>query len=389
MFFNKWRKLVFVVGVVLVGSCFANAATHEFEMGWKATGFGTMAARLQLSDAADSTFQKEPDFAGRRVLRGRLDVGDEKKKGSVGFIWDKSEGKLLVDLNRDGDLTNDADGVLGRLMLENESPELSQFMQKFPELEISFDTETGPHRCRVQIFTTDAGRLQQALVDVVSGYEAVIELDGRQWSIGLTDSLTGTVSPESELVLSLAGMDPNLVSQTKLPQSLFLYDRACDLAFDPHWDPNGRPALTCRLTDKDLPVGSLRIECPQIRQLILGSDEMLVFPDLSKPVCDIPVGTYQCRGLAWGPQNLTPRLADTIEISSEREWLLRAGCPLTNSAKVRRVGNRLELDYQLTGAGGELYNIYGITDYDLDRVPSYAIYSNNGTQVASGKFEYG
>lgn len=385
MFFNQWRKLVFVVGVVLVCSYSAKAATHEFEMVWKKSGFDTM-ARLQLSDTQDSSFQKEPDFAGRRVLRGRLEVGACERKEFVGFIWDKPEGKLLVDLNRDGDLTNDADGVLGRLIEENDFPE---FSQRFPDFEISFESDAGPYRCRVQIFTIDAGRLQQALVDVVSGYDAVIELGGRQWSIGLTDSLTGRISPESELVLSLAGTDPNLVSQTKLPQSLFLHDRAYDLVFDPHCDPNGQPALTCRLTDKDVPVGALRIECPQISQLVLGGDDMLVFPDLNKPVCDIPVGTYQCKGLAWGPQNLTPRVADTIEISSERECLLRVGCPLKNSAKVRRAGNRLELDYQLTGAGGELYNIYGITEYDLNRMPSYAIYNSNGTQVASGKFGYG
>ena len=87
----------------------ADGNTHDFELTWQETGFADT-FKIELEENA--SFGIEPEFGPQRILRGTFDVGPEEKKESVGFIWVKSAGKLYVDLNRDGDLTNDPKGVL-------------------------------------------------------------------------------------------------------------------------------------------------------------------------------------------------------------------------------------------------------------------------------------
>ena len=72
--------------------------------------------------------------------------------GVYGVIlaWDKTESKLYLDLNRDGDLTNDPEGVLGS---EDAARGKSQHQrQEFPEFDFGISTDpvhAFPINCQV------------------------------------------------------------------------------------------------------------------------------------------------------------------------------------------------------------------------------------------------
>jgi hypothetical protein len=70
-----------------------------FDLEYQSTGFNIP---IHIS-TDEKTFEKEPNFEGKDVVRGLLLAGTEEKD-YIGFIWDKTAGKIYLDLNRNRDL---------------------------------------------------------------------------------------------------------------------------------------------------------------------------------------------------------------------------------------------------------------------------------------------
>ena len=135
-----------------------------------------------------------------------------------------------------------------------------------------------------------------------------------------------------------------------------------------------------------LPQGELKIEGEDILRLVLNGDHQVI---LEKPgsTIQLPAGKYQMVNVTVGKNNSDARFVLTIghslEVSTNKTAVLRAGGPLTNRIAVVQQGRTLHLDYQLLGALGQSY-----APEDTRRVPRFKV-SRNGKTVGSGTFEFG
>lgn len=63
----------------------------------------------------------------------------------------------------------------------------------------------------------------------------------------------------------------------------------------------------------------------------------------------------------------------------------RAGAPLNHTVRVERMGSYLKLDYELIGADGKKYDLWGISEHPN---LTFSVYRGD-TRIGAGKFEYG
>ncbi|MEN8127516.1 MAG: hypothetical protein ABFR90_06880 [Planctomycetota bacterium] len=391
---------------ILCGSLFAAAGDeHAFELKWQAEGFHEQqGVDLERTES----FAVEPDFGDREVLRGQLSVGPSGNKEQVGFAWDISENKLYVDLNRDGDLTNDPNGVIG-VKDASDRRNHNYYFETFP---LSISTKEGVHRYQISVLGQNYPWHQMVTFTVRSGYSGAVELYGQMWGfeigdrfktqVGVGDTLS--VRPKEQVK---EGALKNHISSLPAPKSLFMDGHCYDLAFEFRKSDNDSLTLWCTLTEKDAPLAKLRIEGEGISQLVfgdgsrlnsehgmlMGPSDVLILPRLSESEMTVPVGNFWCRSLSLKgneDRSVTPQGIDGIGVSvvAETDNVLKAGAPLNHQVKIQRSGKVLKFDYELVGIGGEKYDMRQISGYDNNNKPSVAIYKV-GMQLAAGEFEYG
>ena len=384
------RFYVFFLCVCLLGGAVFAAAgdQHTFELTWQAEGF-----HKDLPAAMDRTepFDKEPDTGGREVHRGVLHCDPAKPENDVIFLWDKSEGKLYIDLNRDGDLTNDPDGDL-----TTDNKDRGQYInQQFPEFQLSLTTDAGEHRYRLSARLTSYPGWQNANFTVSSNYQGTVELTGEKWGFRVVDALCGKI--ESGDMISIwpkSASETNRADSQRLPKTLFLYDRCYEVYFEFKAGDDNAPRLWCTLTEKDVPLATLKLGGKEIQQLVFGDSKMLVLPRLSEEGMTVPVGQFQCKQLALKPQENRPAASPqdvreiAVSVAADTENVLKVGAPLNHTVKVERSGKMLKFNYELVGAGGEKYDYRAMTGYSNDNKPKVTIYKGD-LQLASGEFEYG
>jgi len=386
--FRYW--LVILIIGTSAGYLFAAAGDeHTFELKWRQDGTGDT---VQMPLDRKEPFEKEPDFADREILRGVLRCfGPANDEYGVNFAWDKDERKLYVDMNRDGDLTNDPNGVL-----ESQDTSRGQYQQHgFPEFPLVFSTDKGIFRYRLSANMWDYPWQKEASFRIRSGYAGTIQLHGVWWNFDVDDKLRGQIRSDSNLsVHQDKGDSTNFISSLSVPKSLFLDGRCYDLAFEFRKSDSGYPALWCELTEKTVSTGKLRIESKWVNQLVLGDNAILILPESVEGVVTAPSGDFtvkQCN-LKYDKEKsaVSPDRLNEIKVavSETGENVLRIGGPLNHQVKIRRTGRVLKFDYELVGAGGEKYDARAIAGYVGDNKPSVAIYKGD-MQVGSGSFEYG
>lgn len=380
-----------LIGMLLTaGAMFAAAGDeHTFEMQWQKDGFSdSVSSRLDRTEP----FAKEPDFGQREILRGELSIGPSEKRELMGFAWDKSEGKLYADLNRDGDLTNDPNGVL-----ETSDSRNGQYCnQNFPTFPVSFSTVQGVYHYRLRAFLQKyAERYKNALFYVDSGYAGTTELYGRRWTFKVVDKLAGAIGQGNQWsVFSADNSISNSIRSLPLPMSLFLDGRCYDISFEFKKSEKPSPSLWCTLREKTVPTGKLRVEGKWIQRLVLGDGQILILSEPVEGVATVPAGNFtvkQC-SLNYDPTlpEVSPIRLEEIKVyvPDSNEGVLRIGGPLNSQVRVQRMGKVLKFDYELIGAGGEKYDAQQVTRYDNSKKPSVAIYKGN-MLLATGEFEFG
>lgn len=382
--------LVLLTIGISAGCLFAAADdVHTFELKWQADGFFQ-----HLGSDLDRTqpFDTEPDFGQREVLRGVVDCSSlDKTAPSVGFIWDKSEGKLYVDLNRDGDLTNDPNGVL-----ETDDARGGDYQQQdFQPFPLSFSTDSATYRYQLTANLYDYPWHKNADFAIRSGYVGDVELYGQKWRFRVVDKLRGDIRQGDSFSVWPMDNGDNKIDSLPAPKNIFLHDRCYAMNFEFEADDDGTPRLECRLTEKDVPLATLRMEGKSINRLVFGDGDMLVLPRLSVGKVTVPVGNFRCQHLSLKPcgehqQSASPQRINEISILvvAETDNVLKAGAPLNHQVKIHRSGKVLKFDYELVGIGGEKYDMRQISGHDSDNKPSVAIYKGD-MQLATGEFEYG
>lgn len=381
-------RVVLIWFCLLSGLLWAAAGDrHAFELEWQENG---VSDRALVELGRKEPFAKEPDFGQRTILRGTLGFLTLPEESGLGFAWDKSEGKLYVDLNRDGDLTNDPNGVL-----QKEDDYNSQYTQQFPPLLVCVPTDRGVFRYMLKPQFCGYDWRQWAEIDIASGYAGTVELDGNPWNIGVNDRFEGCIGSNSKMMADSGGEDlTNAITSLPVPRSIFLGGTCYEMAFEFRKADRDTPALWCTLTEKEVPLGTLRIEGNSVSQLVFGDDDMLILPALKEEPVSVPVGDYRLKACSLKYHEDRPpvspqRLNEVcVQVLQEGEGVFEIGAPLQNSVRVQRNGKILTFNYELKGAGGETYDAQQINNYDRVKKPSVAIYKGD-MQVGSGEFEYG
>jgi hypothetical protein len=351
-------------------------------------------------------FKKEPDWGGRKICRGTINSAfhgvqkpgaDPTNSINLPFAWDYQKGKLYLDVNRNGDLTDDP-------VYSTKPTPGEYFYQSFTNLHLTFDAQASAHQVRMQINlyghagqNSPGGNLMW-----YSYWQGKAMLGGRECEVGLIENPNHLGSTaEAYLLLRLWQDREKPFNTGDGRMTAFLYCTnlfACGQAYQLKcaYLPGNAPRFKLELAEADVELGEVALTGKYIERLILRAHQAKVpyFVVLDRPeaTAKIPVGTYNN---CW----VTLKEKETEAYSDYREWLgvrpitiaagkaavLHAGGPLTNWVSVENQGHTLALEYQMQGDGGR-YRLMG--PEDRTKAPEVAIYQK-GKKVGSGRFEYG
>ncbi len=379
--------LAMVIAPVAVLAQEGRPQTHSFRLQHKPHGFA-----LEVgveTEGREVQFKKEPEYGGSDVVRGGFPVGDD----FVGFAYDQAGDKLYVDLNRNLDLTDDEGGVF-----EDET----RFVSEFESVLIPGPTASAPYRVDVRFYGS------YCVVDVKSGWEAEVELDGQKRRLAVIDNLDGVIGGNDVLVISEDANSKGGYAHDPHPNRIQAPTR---LWFDgAHYELSfvfEEEELVATFTQTDVEVGRFELEGRQVSRLVLETNTVL---DTDEPLSDgaspgmvtltalvdkpeghvtVPVGGYRVSDVyleGGNPPGLFhARLDQHLTVAPGEPARLKAGGPLENKLAMTRSGRTFTFDYSLEGADGREYKELG----DERGVLPEVLIARNGEQIAAGQFEYG
>lgn len=361
-------------------------ARHEFRIPYSdRVASLTISASIQ---GRDIVFKKEPDFQNHEIVRGAIPVGDDKKD-HLCFAWDVTAKKLHVDLNRNLDLTDDAEGVF-------ECQHYNQNSQDFVGIRFeSRRTPTAvPYILRMSFFK--GGRPPSCTVWITSGWYGELELYGKKWLVTVVDNMDGSLGqgdifillPPRELPGVWAGR--SFLERLNVPERLFLDGHHYELAFGFEPGIDG-PRLIASFTETQPPMAQLTIGGNNIQRLTLFSDRWenpTIILDSPEGDISAPAGEYNRQRviLDRGGKDglLRAELYEKISLDADKPKTLKIGGPLNNTVKAGRKGSSLQLNYLLIGVGGEQYTWLK----NPATPPTFTIFNGN-KKIVSDSFKYG
>ncbi len=357
-------------------------------------------------------FSKEPDFGRRPVCRGSLRLGSAPED-AVPFAWDPRQGKLYLDLNRNGDLTDDPNGVFSAKPTA---------VQTFTNIHLEFKTAMGTRPLLADLSLYGWGNRWGNRLTVTlacrSFWAAKVTLQGREWQVGLIENVAGQTQRGNGVVEigpsrlgSAEGGYLLLRPWESRNQPFNLQDGSLDgfsfcrdlffgrQAYQVDWayvQQDGAPRFELEFKECFTALGELRLTGKFIQRLILtgtpnlpAAGPLTVVLDRPEPTVKIPLGSFsrcQIQLEAGGAQACrSAQLAPAIIVGSSNTTVLTAGGPLTNTVHVAPEGGFLSLNYQLVGAEGAPYQL---RRQDRSQPPGWAVY-REGEAINSGRFQFG
>ena len=338
-----------------------------------------------------SPFKKEPAFGGGKVVRGMLQFAGGTSN-EMAFAWNRSAGKLYLDLNRNLDLTDDADGVFSRLGGSQDN------YQNFANIRLPFKMAGGTHLTCVDLSFYDYGRLNCSAA-MRSFWQGKVTLQGQEWQVGLLgtpDDQRSSLETGNLLLRpwsehnNFFSLQSGSLEAFPFSRKLFFGNQAYQLQCT-NAGQGDSAKVRVQFTDQRPSLGELRVAGDFVRRVTLEGGSYMVVIDKPEAVVRVPVGSYGrskvCLKKGDAEAYLDGRTqssAGRITVSDSKPAVLTAGGPLTNSVSVGRRGKYLALNYQLVGAGGA----YQLVNQDRLHPPEFTIYQGD-KKVASGKFQFG
>jgi hypothetical protein len=384
-------------------------------------------------------FPKEPALAPGHVVRGVLKFGDNPSN-AIPFVWQTGAKKLFLDLNRNQDLTDDANGVFYGSLTGPRFPTLNH--QVFTNIHIAFPATSASAPMLVDFDFFQYGESGRPLVNAMahSLWQGKVTVAGHDWQVGLVQNLSGqpgsfergqlllrpweerdkpfTASSEKpEDTLAIPWEGKNWVARASdafaFSPKVFFEGHACQLDWSA--EPRGRDEkLALRLTEQQTALGELRITGSFIQRLVLTGGPYVVVLAQPPARVKVPLGRYQPYRI-WlkqgeaeayfnfglpqtGKANVVqaetgaqlpvvspPPPEQAVVVDEQRPAVLAAGGPLTNCVSATRRGRNLLLSYRLIGAGGGKYRLAGGGD---GKPPQFTV-GRSGKRIGSGLFEFG
>jgi hypothetical protein len=388
-----WVEIcVFVVAFLLFPQLFcanpvlaldtSSPAEYVFDLEYQPDGFN---CRISANIREEGEkFAKEPDFAGRNIARGLLLTGANVEQ-YTGFAWDQAGGKLYLDMNHNGDLTDDPEGIF-----ESNKPDSSYQTFEDIHLEVQRDIIRLPYVVRV--YFSRYGKMQAYCnASVSSGFSSEVKLYGRRWYVAVADDMNGVIDRDDQLFLSPLDKDAEVGrNQHSLPlaERIFFDGHNYDLSFELKAGQM-KPSLRATFTESEVPMGRLSLEGKFIKRLSLRAGSARVLLEAPEAIESIPVGEYECESIfldggELGLFSTSDAHTLSVLVLENENATLKVGGPLSSSVDVKRMGNTLQLNYKLLDVWGHSYT----SGQRVDKPPTFTIYKGD-KEIASGSFEYG
>ncbi len=330
--------------------------------------------RIPLDIKKVPEFAKEPNLKNAQIFRGRLPT-----RPPTGYIRDISGGKLYIDFNHNGDLTDDFCSVYTSV------DDRGHVFFKYIFLNSIVDSV-------VQPYTIDIMTYKQSIVGwfyINSGWENNFELNSVRYFLRIVDNLDGVIDSNDRLILDRYENDINggIVSDIcKLPMRIFLDGRCFNLEFK--FEQTGEERkLMAGFKETHPPMGDVNIEGKFIQRLYLRDSEGLVMLEWPAGIYKIPAGNYKVEKVFLRSGVMSPRVCSEtpipLSVKENQVTTFRIGGPLSNTVQTSFDKNLLRLRYRLLGLGGEEYPYY-----KWDEPPKVSIYKGP-LKVGSGILPFG
>ncbi len=341
-------------------------------------------------------FKKEPEGLSGKIIRGTLNLG-AGSSNSIPFLWARDARKLYLALRGDESFQDSSS------MFSTDTAASASY-QTFKHVRLLLNTIFG--NCDVQLTLNfyDYGQATGPMctVEAHSFWQGKLSLQGRDWQAGIVPSALAQAGVLANGWLLLRpwenrnqpfnATDRNLAA-VPLSRKIFVDGHAYQL------DWSGQPGKgivrpLLQFTEQSAALGELNITGQFIGRLVLKGGPYLVVLDQPAGIVKIPTGRYnqldflleKSGALAYLLNSGLAQLdRQTISVDDKTPAVLNVGGPLTNSITANRHGQDLVMNYQLLGAGGEVYQMPA---QDRSKPPKFAVYSGE-KKIASGEFEYG
>ena len=329
-------------------------------------------------------YDKEPDLQNSGQLE-RADIFGYK------VLWDKSGEQVYIDFNKDGDLTNDADGVF-------KADNVTSWEQLY---RVEAEIDGVRHNFNLKFFTDWRAFVQ---VTVKSGYQGIVDFGGSRWYMALADCPDGKLGFGDKIALKK--VDP---SRDHSFADSFYSSEFCDVPFEifvcSHnfihtfsYSGDNAAKATMKFTEVPVDTATLKYDGTHIGALVFkhkakGISSRLVWIDLSEKSCIVPAGEMvpdafmliNPKNNFFGPDDYGA--LPNVKVEAGGSVDLPFGAPLRHTVKVSKFGNSIGLDYALRGKGDESYRLSSVTG-DYDKASTVSIYKG-GKLLSTGNFEYG
>jgi 2-amino-4-hydroxy-6-hydroxymethyldihydropteridine diphosphokinase len=372
----------------------------------------------EINVTRGARFTREPAFVGPRVFRGRF-VLDDVSNQSLPFAWDVRERKLYLDLNHNGDLTDDPAGVLTASDGD---------LQLFRGLRLRFGSEAGPYDVLVDAHVFEQGDTARVFLYVRSLWEGAVGLGGKRWYLAVIDRPNGRIGPTASMSKVGARMilrrwadhdQPCLwwhaslrhvhdLSHVKLvdfpfryagnaevfdafnvPANLFLEGQAYRIEY--HVESGGNLAVAFRAFQP--PRGKLHLGGEYLRRVVLDGGSAGFTAVLDSPLAEleVPAGVYPRQIVLLqraGFTNIAAGLGtNLLTITETNLAALNVGGPLQNAVRISPdpSSGTVSLNYQLINVAGISFRLA----YQDEKAPPRLEIRQGDRQVAQGRFRFG
>lgn len=346
------------------------------------TAVGTHSVGIAL-DRQEMVFKKEPAWNGHEVIRGALPFGS-RPGDTIGFAWDKTAGRLLLDINRDLDLTDAATAVY------DTAPQ--RYSQRFKDIHLRIPRDGVEADYLFDLQLRFFGRSPYGTMTIRSGWQGEIELGGARRVMAVMDNLKGGIGKADLFLIGPPRIEPGaparVTSVDEVPGTARLSFGADAYRLHGAWIPDGTgAALRLVFTPEDQPAAALRLGGQFVDRLVFkGETTAIVDAPGDNPV--IPAGRYPFVEVRLRTAPTSSCMTATLKsftADATTTTMLAAGGPLTNTVSVTARGSGLYLVYELRGAGGETYTPTLLSSRDA---PAFSIF-RDGREIAHGVFSYG
>jgi 2-amino-4-hydroxy-6-hydroxymethyldihydropteridine diphosphokinase len=366
----------------------------------------------------DARFTREPAFGGNRVHRGQL-VLDQNTNQCLPFAWDIQARKLYLDLNHNGDLTDDATGAVTAA---------GQDLQLFRGIRLRFPSDAGPYDVRVDAHVFGQEGATRVFLYVRSLWEGSVQLNGKQWYLAVIDRPDGRLGSTASLkevgdrmilrpwaerdgrflwwhaslqhVHELSHVklvdfpfryagNAEVFDAFNLPARLFFQGQAYRMEYRVEQGGN----LAAAFHSSHQPLGKLHLEGDNTRRVVLdgGANGFTAVMDEPPAELEVPLGEYPRQLVLLqrrGSTNFAVGLGHhPLAVTAERAAKVGVGGPLQNAVGISTSPStgELRLNYQLTNSAGIPFRLA----FQDEKTPPRLDIRQGDSLVAQGHFRFG